>query len=54
MSTPMQILDKAEIKNIPELQTTFELRAHEVELLANGFPIPDLEELEKFEWPPPR
>jgi hypothetical protein len=53
MNTPMQILDKAEIKNIPELQTRFELRAHQVELLANGFPIPDLEELEKFEWPSP-
>jgi hypothetical protein len=48
MDIPMQILDKSELLNHPELQTAHELRANDQMLQAAGFPVEGLEELEEF------
>jgi hypothetical protein len=49
MSMPMQILEKSDVLNDPELQKAFELRASEQLLQAEGLPVPGLEFVEELE-----
>jgi hypothetical protein len=49
MGMPMQILEKSDVLNDPELQKAYELRASEQMLQAAGLPVPGLEFVEELE-----
>ena len=50
MSMPMQILEKSDVLNDPELQKAYELRASmNKSLQAAGLPVPGLECVEELE-----
>ena len=49
MSIPLQILEKADVRNNPEFQKPYELRADDQMLQAAGLPVPGLEHLEELE-----